>query len=318
MSGPAALPTVIRPEPPASPFKALSADIEDGEDTNVALRRLESQVARRRASLSPTRPRIAKESDSNSNPLPSLQQTFSLLAPASRPFPVAEMVKHEEEPLDFAGQADNAIVRRSSHEPALNETPRFDGIRTMFSIPQKPSGIESPAIRGVRTLFRDPSADPRTPRMDGIRHMFAEPRIPATPTFDGIENMMQVEENSSDQDVSDERSSGTTKLPKDAEEGESGASGSNQNDIARPKRVQSKVPRRLPTKTKGTPSDMSTMADDEATPDALTFAQRTRSDAGLPEGAVVHRTGRARRVPINSSAGNESVSLSAQPQVAYA
>ena len=318
-NGAAPAPPPSVPQPPTSPFKALSADIEEGADTQVILKRMETQLAQRRASLSPTRPRISHGMGRGSGSLPSLTQTFSLLAPAARVLPFAGMLKREEEHTVLTpsssteSNAESTQTGSNAPQPTLMlpETPRMDGLRKMFARPQEPAGLVTPAIRGVHSLFREPESttnNPETPRMDGLRQLFTQTRVPPTPAFDGIGDMMQVDEEEGPGRLADVpegiEEGGQDETPDQEQEATPTGKGPSKRTLA----AQSKVPKRLPTRSRVL-TDASTLGDDEASPAPEELPTRSRAAAGeksrAPEGAVVHRTGRARRNASNSETEKE-------------
>jgi hypothetical protein len=154
------------------------------------------------------------------------------------------------------------------------QTPQFDGLRTMFGKPQEPGGLKTPAFDGVRDLYREPQ-DPSMPRLDGVRQLFSEKQVPPTPAFHGTSEMMLVDQNPGSESNSDRgRSAQLKSVLEDIEVDE-------EQEMATPKASSSRKPpstSRTLTRSKGsqgelvrthgTPTDLSTMADDEATPDS--------------------------------------------------
>lgn len=299
--GTSALPPPI--PPPTSPFKTLSSHIDEGEDTQVVLQRMQAQVAERRASMSPTRPRIARE---NGGPIPSSpNKTFSLLAAASRfQSPARELPDFEAEMMkEMQGQTPKHDSMDVDIPPGAITNREYGGEPDDESNRAVAKQLRTPALDGVREMFRAPKVQ-QTPRMDGMRQLFAEQRPQETPTFDGISDMMRVDEQGASEPLNDQK-----QTPDVAEDvGET------------PEAVQhSAPPRKLPLATRnltrtrgrgrrptlirsrGTPTDASTMADDEASPDAgpAESSKRLKPAEGVPEAAVVHRSGRARRGGTN-------------------
>ncbi|EJD01880.1 uncharacterized protein FOMMEDRAFT_141116 [Fomitiporia mediterranea MF3/22] len=326
------------PLAPASPFKTLSAHIEEGEDTQVVLQRMQAQVAERRMSLSPTRPRLTRNMGPGMPPL-SPQKPFSLLASGPRRgSPIREMPKLEdgimEETQNRPGKDDSMDVDDSETNKARNEenvdendentcpiaphsrTPRLDGLREMFRGPTKTAGLATPAVRGVRDLFRAPQPM-QTPRMEGMRELFAERHAPETPTFDGIGDMMHVDEQDQTKDNNaDEITKGKRALENvpghDAGSSQYPASTRKPSLAVRTLSRGGRARRPELVRTRGTATDASTMADDEASPDSVVddTSKRLKPNEGVPEAAVVHRGGRGHRT---GRVGSDTESLKSSP-----
>ncbi|KAL5520891.1 hypothetical protein ACEPAF_2894 [Sanghuangporus sanghuang] len=284
--------------PPTSPFKTLSSHIDEGEDTQVVLQRMQAQVAERRASLSPTRPRIARENDGMIPSSPT--KTFSLLAAAARlKSPIRELPEFEAEMMkEMQNQTPN---RDSMDVDVVAGVHKSGDRRNVESVDENTQStykqLQTPHLDGVRDMFRAPKLL-QTPRMDGVHQLFVEQRAQETPDFDGIGDMMPVEK----QDTCDSSNDKNRfpDVPEDVAE---------TSDLVRQPASSRKLPLatrtltrskgRRPTliRSRGTPTDASTMADDEATPDAgpTESSKQPKPSEGIPESAVVHRSRRTRR-----------------------
>ncbi|KAH8112834.1 hypothetical protein DFH11DRAFT_1604182 [Phellopilus nigrolimitatus] len=335
------------PLPPPSPFKSIREDIEEGEDTHDVLKRMEASLAgMRRKSMAGAltgldRPNFGTEKVTRP---PSPEKGFSLLAPGMNPSPMrgiperrllrfdeAGIVEEtssqlkKEEDLD-PGDIHAALIDESDDEeiehnentrlpshPPLPVTPRMNGLREMFRTPHAPA-LATPAVRGVRELFRENrvASALQTPRLDGVRRLFAERRVPATPAFDGIEEMMHLE-------VEDETVP-TDVTKEDEEENAQDAHVDASEDMndglgVRQARARKASPQpiargKMSYPVRGTPTDMSTMADDEATPDTVDTgpaSKRRTAARGAPDAAIVHRTTRVSKAASAGSDAEEAV-----------
>lgn len=318
------------PFPPASPFKTLSADIEQGEDTRSAIRRMEAQLLElRRNSTSPTRSRTIKAMPS------SPEKNFHLLSNGESSTPNYKQLKQrmmDEIEMDDAG----GLIKNEDDDESINEdslleenskpqTPLFGGLRNMFHNSKASSGLETPAIVGVREMFHNAPENPQTPDFSYMRHVFTEKRKPSTPNFDGIDDMMRIEDSEKTQRTgNDKDASGSneilnsgplaaTKYPatRDHESGIPRASTKQKIPPVTRTLVRSGIQRPNLIRTRTVSTDISVMADDEATPSSLPITNlKTREQMDIPEAAVVHRTTRGRRKVRDESdvADDEAVS----------
>lgn len=196
-------------------------------------------------------------------------------------------------------------ARRARRSEIVPATPRMDGLKEMFQAPRSDAGLATPAVRGMRNLFREkPAGVPSTPRMDGMRTLFTERHVPATPAYDGINEMMPEkiveEDEEQDEEQIDEGSGETVQRIQEDEvmQDESGPQPESQHAVAPRTTARSKA-----KLVRGTPTDLSTMADDEMTPD-VGAGPVTKQHARKTEdnGAVVHKTSRARKTVAKRSA----------------
>ncbi|THH09018.1 hypothetical protein EW145_g2328 [Phellinidium pouzarii] len=329
------------PSVPTSPFKSIREDIDDGENTRSVLKRMEDSLAgMRRKSLARQSIGVGRNAGLPPSPEKgfSLLASGSGPSPMRGRFEgrmqlrfgedmimeeTGSQLKKEEEDMrnDMTADANKSKGKDGLKMEVENEeedeqdenifrprlplqmpgTPRMDGLRNMFRVPQAPVGLLTPAVRGVRELFREKTAAivPQTPRMDGIRSLFIEQRIPATPAFDGIAEMMQLDGDEGEPDLGKEDNEEGDKMPVDIPK-------DIVDDIQPEDRKADPLPAPRPTVrgketriVRGTP-DMSTMADDEATPDLgivpVPKGQLASRAGKAGEAAVVHRTTRVRKV----------------------
>ncbi|KAL5478549.1 hypothetical protein ACEPAI_2733 [Sanghuangporus weigelae] len=297
--GTSALPPSLPPL--TSPFKTLSSHIDEGEDTQVVLQRMQAQVAERRASLSPTRPRIARENDGMIPSSPT--KTFSLLTAAARlKSPVRELPEFEAEMMK---EMQNQTPKRESMD--VDVVAGVHDRRNVESISENTQPtykqLQTPHLDGVREMFRAPKLL-QTPRMDGVRQLFVEQHAQETPDFDGIGDMMPVDEQDTCDSSNDKKRS--SDVPEDVAETSDFVrqpASSRKLPLATRTLTRSKGKRPTLIRSRGTPTDASTMADDEATPDAgpTELSKRLKPSEGVPESAVVHRSRRTRRATMNEA-----------------
>ncbi|KAL5514598.1 hypothetical protein ACEPAG_1914 [Sanghuangporus baumii] len=301
--GTSALPPSL--PPPTSPFKTLSSHIDEGEDTQVVLQRMQAQVAERRASLSPTRPRIARENDGMIPSSPT--KAFSLLAAAARfKSPVRELPEFETEMMK---EMQNQTPKHDSMDvdvvAGVHKSDDRRNVERIESIDENTQPtykqLQTPHLDGVREMLRSPKLL-QTPRMDGVRQLFVEQRTQETPDLDGIGDMMRIDEQDTCDSSNDKKRS--PDVPKDVAEASDFVrypASTRKLPLATRTLTRSKGRRPTLIRSRGTPTDASTMADDEATPDAgpTESSKRLKPSEGVPESAVVHRSRRTRRATTN-------------------
>lgn len=326
--------TSALPSPPRSPFKNIRKGLDEGEDTKLILAKMQETLDDMRSKSVSGRPSIGmgrgKGFVGSSTPSPMKSSNFSLLAPGQTPGKMnifrrdpglmandvvieetgsqlrrAEADEQNEKHLDEQNARDGSLDDvmevdnqgdRRQRAAAPPKTPRMDGLRDMFRLPGK--GAATPSFKGVRELFRGPEQGKQTmlqtPRMDGVREMFREVRRVDTPEYDGLDTMLAVPEEVGAHHENDDYDIGAEEKEDDnieaADEGRSNARA--QRTATRPKSTRA---------LRGTPTDLSTMADDEATPSDAAGSSGTDRRGGRravksPDGAVVHRTGKGKLV----------------------
>ncbi|PSS34226.1 hypothetical protein PHLCEN_2v1736 [Hermanssonia centrifuga] len=93
--------------------------------------------------------------------------------------------EQEEQGHDIEMESEDGLVESG---PLRTEpTPRFEGMRHMFSIPREETG--RPSFIGVRNLSTHDLTQV-TPRMNGMRELFQTERVMATPAFEGVGDML--------------------------------------------------------------------------------------------------------------------------------
>ncbi|KAI5116249.1 hypothetical protein M0805_007963 [Coniferiporia weirii] len=346
------------PIAPTSPFKSIREDIEEGEDTQSVLKRMEESLATmRRKSMARRSLGVGRGVGLSSSPEKE-KGLFSLLASVA-PSPVrgwsgragAQMLRFDDAIMEEAESRPRVNEPENKHEdttgvyadadesgggdedetemdeddehdenafpahplPHMAGTPRMDGLKEMFRAPQAPIGLATPAVRGLRELFREKTKPSvlQTPRMDGMRSLFTERRPPRTPAYDGIEEMMHLDEAEEGEGDSGEVGEDERSMPVDVPEDVVDDSQLKAQDVALPRAPQTVLRGKTSRLVRATLTDSSTMADDEATPDsgaAPVPKRRLASRAGKAgeDAAVVHRTSRVRRTAGVDSAVGET------------
>ena len=297
------------PVAPTSPFKSISEEIDGGQDTRSVLKKMEeSLAAMRRKSLLVGMGRGLPVSQAKQ------PHGFSLLAPSlssaktrtenigafkaditlgfEQTIPEETGSRPRKDEEEKEGRHENGDVDLDhKHHQIPPATPRMDGLRDLFRDTTAKTGLATPAFTGVRELFRtsEKTNQLHTPKMDGMRHMFKEKIVPMTPAYEGIEEMLQIE-NDEDDDHNDENGHADDTVETNKPQKTS------QLTIRAPK---TGTRRQITRITEESPN----MADDEITPEASTGPQpkgkrgvrNVEIPEGTPEAAVVHRSGRIKR-----------------------
>ncbi|KAG6329949.1 hypothetical protein ID866_9139 [Astraeus odoratus] len=82
-----------------------------------------------------------------------------------------------------------------TRQPANPQTPQLESLKHLFPQTRVTTMAATPAVQSMRHLFRNAPSEVETPPMDGVRMMFLrEGRSEhlATPTFEGVSEMMQT------------------------------------------------------------------------------------------------------------------------------
>lgn len=198
-------------------------------------------------------------------------------------------------PLDAEGEHEYSVasssrtpVRSTTTSSTATKTPHLD-LKHIFAQPPK-----TPSFKGVRELFKDNAAAPQTPHMDGMRHLFSDRQVPATPSFEGVGEMMSTPSGWRTTDVKEEEPEVDEEIPEEElEEVKPARRARNKpassSSIAKPPSSSSmpggtiipatrrRAPRAAAIKTPVT-EGRSNFADDEATPGDLARVQEEDDD----------------------------------------
>ncbi|TCD68785.1 hypothetical protein EIP91_009798 [Steccherinum ochraceum] len=178
-------------------------DEEDAEeDTSVMLARMKQMVdgVKRRQSMGPP-PSIGAS--------PRKAGQFSLFAPdadytsprkTSNPFApdlqVPEDVDMEDEDLENTAPPPDEIDMAEHEEPTEPQAAASSS-RTTLDAPIP----ATPKFTGMREMFKEAAKEMQTPRMDGMRELFRAERVPATPAYEGVGEMLATPACSEAQEV---------------------------------------------------------------------------------------------------------------------
>lgn len=318
---------------PASPFKALSADIEKGEDTRSAIKRMEAQLLElRRNSTSPTRPRISKDLCP-----PSPEKTFSLLSKEGNADSKYKTLKQrmKDEMESFEEEGFKSETSNQSAEPSAHfDTPPLDGLRNIFHISKTAHGIESPAVISLQDMFHAAQDNSSTSNLTGIHHSLTEKSTPRTPEIDSLGDMISLEKDPQQSQENVDKTGSSIKGGSNESLDNDNDCGINDPDVKKSgpvgpgavighgkiptmtrNLVRSRARRPNLIRSRGTPTDASIMADDETTPDLNTTKSSNQSSNGIPVAAIVHRTTRGRRnITIDSDIADDEATPNLEKQ----
>ncbi|TDL27887.1 hypothetical protein BD410DRAFT_824680 [Rickenella mellea] len=303
--------------PPRSPPQEIAngnnqGSDEDKEDTRALLARMKETVSgmkMKRESLAGRKSLGAGSGLAHASPARQQPgQGFSLLASPVRGGGLQLQPPKEEDEegmeVDSAVPEKLTIVPTAPASAAILGTPRA---ATTSRVPA-PTLVppKTPLFSGMRELFRVPAQPPQTPAYNGIRELYRRPpREPMTPTMEGLDELLATPEDMhgamgqwDDAEEEGNRDDGKDDEARDLDED---VEIHEANEPAAPRAGPRTAARRVPARQmRGTPTDVSTMADDEATPAESYTRRGAKSSAkgvleGVPEGAVVRR-GRSKRV----------------------
>ena len=298
--------------PPTSPFKNIRKGIEDGEDTKSLITKMQETIEGMQRGRQSLGGRVSLGIGRGAGLLPSPiklgQPLFSPRKDALDEPPIdAILEENEDEELGCQDETTSAKLSVTDEE----------GRSSSDSIHMTKAGVEkglsvgsqnvpvTPSFKGVRELFFSQKYIAATPKMDGMRKLFSVPPEVATPSYAGLDSMLNLPE----EDVTEQLENG------DSDEEEAPQAGNNTEEDGKTN-VETTIAKatpptviRKPIRTlRGTLTGSSTLADDEATPDLSApkrrgLSSRTRGAAGgavsqsstIPEGAVVHRSTRLKK-----------------------
>ena len=280
-----------------SPFKSIRKGLDEGEDTQEALKKLKAQVEGWKskegsAPVSPVRkvnifgsttpapapvPAPTVDNDFNANTSTRSESGFSLFSPAAKRYGPAAIAARRMA-LGVGSSAGFGKNLFGESDVVMEETGS-----QLRREEEQDKVMELEINKKDEARYPKSGTMPSTPRLDGLRTLFRQPvQPPPTPYFGGVKEMLDIpEEAEQKMDDKDE-----DRMQEDVEEP--------QNDTAPSltSRKPSSKTRTTPARTASsrtrsvasTATDASTMADDEETSADMTFGSQTQGSARKKRG----------------------------------